>query len=191
MLDCWRAIPSRGKLTPQTFTSFRHTCLALPLLVQRLTLECGYEYLLTSRIQNDELEHHLGLYRQMSGSHYNISYCQILESERKLQFSNLLKFLYFEQAVSDTICLKEYFKSFADDNVEERHLEIDLEPFTDESLNITSPVFDNSQIECLNYVAGYAVFSYFKQSSECFVCHNFFDFSKRYSNSKRYGVFLN
>ena len=109
----------------------------------------------------------------MSGSHYNISYCQILESERKLQLSNLLKFLYFEQAGSDTICLKEYLKSFADDKVEERHLEIDLEPFTDELLNITSPVLDNSQIECLNYVAGYAVFAYFKQSSEWFVCHNF------------------
>ena len=57
-LDCWKCIPTtRGKLTPQTFTSFRHTCIALPLLVQRLTLECGFDYLLTSRIQNDPLEH--------------------------------------------------------------------------------------------------------------------------------------
>ena len=56
-LDCWKLIPtSRGNHTPQTFTSFRHTCIALPLLVQRLTLECGFEYLLTSRIQNDRLE---------------------------------------------------------------------------------------------------------------------------------------
>ena len=173
-LDCWRAIPSiRGKLTPQTFTSFRHTCLALPFLINRLTLECGYEYLLTSQIQNDALEHHFGLYRQISGSHYNISYCQILESERKLQLSKLLKFLYAEQAGSDTICIKEYLKSFADDNVEERHSEIDLEYFTDELLDITNPIFDNSQIECLNYIAGYAVFSYFKQSSECSVCHDF------------------
>ena len=53
-LDCWKAWPpSRGKLTPQTFTIFRHTCIALPMLVQRLTQECGFEYLLTSRIQND------------------------------------------------------------------------------------------------------------------------------------------
>ena len=92
-LDCWKLIPtSRGKLTPQTFTIFRHTCIALPLLVQRLTLECGFEYLLTSRIQNDPLEHHFGLYRQMSGLNYNKSHCQILESERRLQLSNLLKF---------------------------------------------------------------------------------------------------
>ena len=109
----------------------------------------------------------------MSGSHYNISYCQILESERKLQLSNLLKFLYIEQAGSDTICIKEYLKSFADDNVEERHSEIDFEYFTDELLDITNPIFDNSQIECINYIAGDAVFSYFKQSSECSVCHEF------------------
>ena len=129
-LYCWRAIPStRGKFTPQTFTSFRHTCLALPLLIKRLTLECGYEYLLTPRIQNDALEHYFGLYRQMSLSHYNISYCQILESECKLQLSNLLKFLYNEQAGSDTLCIKDYLRSFADDNVEERHSEIDLEYF--------------------------------------------------------------
>ena len=45
--------------------------------------------------------------------------------------------------------------------------------FTDELLDITNPIFDNSQIECLNYIAGYAVFSYFKQSSECSVYHDF------------------
>ena len=31
-----------GKLTPQTFTSFRHTCEALPLLVKQLSENCGY-----------------------------------------------------------------------------------------------------------------------------------------------------
>ena len=45
----------------------------------------------------------------MSGSNYKISYCQILESERRLQLSNLLKFLYIKQQ-SDNISLKEYLK---------------------------------------------------------------------------------
>ena len=67
------------------------TCIALSLLVRRLTVECGFEYLLTSRVQNDPLEHHFGLYRQMSGSNYNISYSQVVESERRLQLSNILK----------------------------------------------------------------------------------------------------
>ena len=51
----------------------------------------GFNYLLTSRIQNDPLEYHFGLYRQMSGSQYHISYCQILESKHRLQISNILK----------------------------------------------------------------------------------------------------
>ena len=61
-----------GKLTPQTLPSFRHTCEALPLMLKQLTENCGYQYLLTVRIQNDALEHHFGFYRQMSGSHYQI-----------------------------------------------------------------------------------------------------------------------
>ena len=172
-LDCWKSIPtSRGKLTPQTFTSFRHTCIALPLLVQRLTLECGFEYLLTTRIQNDPLEHNFGLYRQMSGSNYKISYCQILESERRLQLSNLLKFLYIKQQ-SENISLKEYLKNFAEDDNEQTHIEFDFEYVTNELNNIADPVFNTSQIECLNYVAGYAIFSYLNKSTDCRDCHNF------------------
>ena len=174
LLDFWRAIPtSSGKLTPQTFTSFRHTCIALSLLVRRLTVECGFEYLLTSRVQNDPLEHHFGLYRQMSGSNYNISYSQVLESERRLQLSNILKFFYIKQQ-SDTISLKEYLQTFTEDgNVDKMQLEINLEYFTNEISNIDSPIFDYSQIECLNYVAGYAVFSYLKLFPHCTDCQNF------------------
>ena len=65
--------------------------MALPLLVDRLTSEGDFKYLLSARIQNDPLEHHFGLYRQKSGAHYHITYCQILESERRLQLSNILK----------------------------------------------------------------------------------------------------
>ena len=91
-LNCWNNLPGKiGKLTAQTLTSFRHTCMTLPLLVNRLTSECNYEYLLSARIQNDPLEHHFGLYRQMSSAHYHITYAQILGSERRLQLSNILQ----------------------------------------------------------------------------------------------------
>ena len=90
-LEYWRALPTaNGKLSPQTFKSFIHTCKALPLLLELICTKYCFKYLLTSRIQNDPLEHHFGLYRQMSGSQYQISYCQILESERRLQLSNIL-----------------------------------------------------------------------------------------------------
>ena len=55
--DIWNNLPTLSrKLTPQTFTSFRHTCE-----VKQLTENCGFQYLLTARIQNDALEHHYGL----------------------------------------------------------------------------------------------------------------------------------
>ena len=53
-------------------------------------------------------------------------------------------------------------------------LEINLEYFTNEISNIDSPIFDYSQIECLSYVAGYAVFSYLKLFPHCTDCQIFF-----------------
>ena len=89
--------------------------MALPLLVNRLTSECNFQYLLTARIQNDPLEHHFGLYRQMSGSHYHITYTQILESERRLQLSNILKLFSLKLSSGDgPISLKNYLNTFVE-----------------------------------------------------------------------------
>ena len=53
-LDCWRDFPTiKRKLSPQTFTSFIHTCNALPLLLEMLCTKHSFQYPLTSRIQND------------------------------------------------------------------------------------------------------------------------------------------
>ena len=47
-LDCWQNLPTvKGKLSPQTFTSLKHTCNALPLLVDMLCTKYGFQYLLT------------------------------------------------------------------------------------------------------------------------------------------------
>ena len=60
-LNCWRCRQGKhGKLSPQTFTSFSHSCLALIEIVNHLTQNCGFDYVLTSRLQNDKIEHHLG-----------------------------------------------------------------------------------------------------------------------------------
>ena len=70
--------------------------------------------------------------------------------------------------------LKEYLKSIAEDYKEEMYLiDFDFEFVTNEIKVIFDPVFNNSQIECLNYVAGYAIFSYLKKSTNCRDCENF------------------
>ena len=71
--DQWRGLGFwDGKLTPETFTSFPHSCLTLPKLVECLTEDIGFSYVFSSFVQNDPNEHHFGLYRQMSGSNYNL-----------------------------------------------------------------------------------------------------------------------
>ena len=53
----------------------------------------------------------------MSGAHYHITYCQILESERRLQLSNILK-LFSTKLKSDELVkplsLENYIKKFAE-----------------------------------------------------------------------------
>ena len=47
-LTAWKSLPGKhGKLSPQTFTSFKHTCEALSILVNHLTSQCGFSYVLT------------------------------------------------------------------------------------------------------------------------------------------------
>ena len=82
-LDGWQDLPEKiGKLSKQTYTSFRHARIALPQITNHLTQSCGFSYVLSSFLQTDSLEHHFGLYCMMSGSNYHISYLQILETER-------------------------------------------------------------------------------------------------------------
>ena len=91
-LEAWQSLPEKdGKLSKQTFTSFSHACLVLPQITNHLTGNCGFSYLLTSFLQTDPLEHHFGLYRMMSGANFLVSYLQIIESERRLKVSSILK----------------------------------------------------------------------------------------------------
>ena len=62
----------------------------------------------------------------MSGSNYNMSYSQVLESERRLQSANILKFFYIKRQ-TDTVSLKEYLQTFLEDNGNDTELEIDFE----------------------------------------------------------------
>ena len=62
----------------------------------------------------------------MSGSNYNISYCQTFESARRIQVSNLLNFFSINQQ-SDNRSLKEYLRKFSEDENEEVQLEFDFE----------------------------------------------------------------
>ena len=104
-----------GKLSSQTFTSLIHTCQVIPKIVNYLTSDdCGFSYVLTGFLQNDSREKHFGVYRLMSGCDYNISMCQILESERRIKLSNILK-IYRAQDSKFETSLKEFVGTFSCD----------------------------------------------------------------------------
>ena len=112
-IDAWEVTTRTNKasLSRQTLTSLRHSCLTLPLIINHLTINCGFSYVLTTFLQNDPLEHHFWLYRQMSGANYHISYCQILESERRLKVYSILK-LY--QSSTEQISIHEFISKFSE-----------------------------------------------------------------------------
>lgn len=56
-------------------------------------------------MQTDELERRFGRYRNLSGCNYKVSYCQILENEKKIRDGHLLQWKFklsdFELSTSE------------------------------------------------------------------------------------------
>ena len=172
-VECWRAMPDkRGKLSPQTFTSFRHSCIALPSIVNHLTGNCGYLYVLSSFLQNDPLEHHFGLYRMMSGAQYHISYCQILETERRLKLSSILK-LFSKKPVEDNISLKNFLESCSSSCYQDPGTSFSLEMYLSAIQGYSEIELIKQILQSLSFIAGYSVHVYCKHSNKCQSCLSF------------------
>ena len=148
-------------------------------ILKVLTGDCGFSYVLSSFVQNDPIEHHFGLYRQMSGSNYNVSVCQVLESERTLKLSNILK-LYKRQTIirRDRASFKKFLNTFLIDKLtptecsETHDLTIYLSIIT---MDTVDPDLETQQ--ALAFIAGYAAFSAMKKLSKtselCLDCTSF------------------
>ena len=71
------------------------------------------------------------------------------------------------------LSLVNYINKFAENACgEESDSSFDLHLYLETLQLIPKPQIHLSQIECLTYVAGYAVFSYLKKSNACADCHN-------------------
>ena len=170
-LDAWQGLPDKtGKLNKQTYTSFRHACIALPLIANHLTEFCGFSYVFSSFLQTDPLEHHFGLYRMMSGSNYHISYLQILETERRLKLSSLLNMFADQQDSFQSI--QTFVKSFSSPSVTSSDDGIAVAPFLDEIGDLSSIECSQPFLQSLAFIAGYTVHKFLKRSQEC---HGYFN----------------
>ena len=107
-LDRWKTFPEKpGKLSTKTLTSLRHSCLALRKIVNHLTHNRGFSFVLSYFLQTDPLEHHFSLNQMMAGAHYHITYCQILETERRIKLPNIIK-LIPRKCSMDPFSIKEF-----------------------------------------------------------------------------------
>lgn len=62
-------------------------------LITMLLSEFGFNFVLTGFLQSDPLESLFGRYRQMSGGNLLMSVKQVIESEKKIRQSSILKHL--------------------------------------------------------------------------------------------------
>ena len=113
-LDKWKSLPNKhGKLTSETFTSFRHSCICVDQIVNHLTKNCGFTYVLRSFIQNDPIKHHFEIYLMMSRAQYNVTVCYILQSERLIKISAILMLLSPNTPGGGSVSLQECLHSFS------------------------------------------------------------------------------
>ena len=154
-----------ANLVHKLFVSFRHSCITLPLIVSHLIKNCGFSNVLSSRLQNDPIEHQFGLYRMMSGAQYHISYTQILESQRRLNLSNILKL--FTQQKKSELSLKRFIQIFT--QIPEESTEVSYDQYLDVILDLNSINLDNTILQSIVFIGGYSVYSYIK-SAKCQLC---------------------
>ena len=108
----------------------------------------------------------------MSGSNYHISYLQILETERRLKLSNILK-IFASQEDCGLYSIQTFIDSYSSldtNNGDEIDVqlfwdEIDVQLVWDEIDDLTSIECNLQTIQSLVFIAGYAVHKYIKKLS--------------------------
>ncbi|KAI6648417.1 Transposable element P transposase [Oopsacas minuta] len=178
--------PKARKLTAQTFTSFRHSCIVLEGIVNHLTKNCSFAYVLSSFLQNDPIEHHFGISRMMNAAQYNVTFCQVLQSERLIKISTTLKLFSSSTPGESSISLKEFLKSFSISEESSDNNIVDLDTYNRVFNEEETPiVLDTSLILSLAFIAGYCVHSIFKSAFYSKGGITLF-WCKRYGRSEQY-----
>ena len=99
----------------------------------------------------------------MSGPQYNVTLSQILETERRIKLSGILKLFSATIPANRPDSLKEFFETFFDSPRQDDTTINDLEPY---SLLLdtfeTTPIYDPFILQSLAFIAGYTVHSIYK-----------------------------
>lgn len=169
-LKRWRqCVPISQALTSQTFQATINTIDAFLLLVPYLFENYTIDYVILSKFQNDAIESRFGIYRQMSGSNYYISFLQLLESERRIRFKNNVLL----SSENSSIPIKTLLSSneVYDDTVQIQIFQEIL------NLNFCLELVPDNSLSIIIYIGGYTVQKLlYKQ--KCDVCRKWLQLDK-------------
>ena len=91
-IELWQAMPTKMKLSSETFFALRNTFHGLAELCEYLFDTTDLSYILLGKVNSDAIEHRFGVYRQLSGANFFVSLKQFLENEKKLWLRCLIQF---------------------------------------------------------------------------------------------------
>lgn len=131
----------------------------------------GFTYVLLGKFQTDPLELRFSKYRRMSGTNYHISIQQILESERKLKVTGLLR---LKSHLKGEIPFKHFFADFTSSLQKQQIYIEEEEDIIRQSFSVD---ITDSDIRIIMYVSGYAVKKIAKVIT-CNGCKTYFESDK-------------
>ena len=112
----------------------------------------------------------------MSGANYHISYCQVLESERRLKVSTILNIFSNQQS---NLTLAEFIKSFsAPPDETDNDTSVDISLYFPAISNLSDIYIDTHTLQSLSFIGGYTVHQLCKHISPCRDCMDFLTVDK-------------
>lgn len=164
-LDLWNSMTeTSGKLTKETFTALRHTTHAIIEITNYCINELNLKYVLTGKLQTDQLEARFGKYRRLAGCNYNISVRQVFECEKKLRLMSVLSIPFHNKSVELNISQETNWDKMNNEDCITK-LTFDLEVTQDDIEKCTDV------LPVITYLAGYCCYAVSKKT-KCSFCQD-------------------
>ena len=159
-----------GKLTSDTQLALTHTVSTTLEIVKSLFTVLNFKYVLLGKFQTDDLEARFGQYRQMSGACYNISFAQVIESEKKLKTLSIIKVF---SAIHREVEIRDIFVNEKDTECETSFESCDISEFEEVCHELESVHISENDLVGITYIGGYICHKLLKYL-ECEGCKSCF-----------------
>ena len=119
--------------------------------------ELNLKYVLTGKLQTDQLEARFGKYRRLAGCNYNISVRQVFECEKKLRLMSVLSIPFHNKSVELNISQETNWDKMNNEDCITK-LTFDLEVTQDDIEKCTDV------LPVITYLAGYCCYTVSKKN---------------------------